>query len=476
MAKKVTGLYLQIAGDPSGALRALKSVQDRVKSFASGMATLGGALGVLGAGFSAFELVRKGKEMSEWIDDQAKLADRLGVSTQALRRMQYAGDLAGISADEMSGAIQSFEQQLGMAIAGFPKAQRMFQALGLEYRSLSREPVDKAFQRIAMQMTQLATPAERAAASTKLFGDSGLKLLNLFATGSGDMAAASREADQFGITVSRIDAGMLEVVNDNLTRMRTVLEGVGTQLLVQLAPAMAEVTDLTIGLVDSLGGIKPIVKDSFGWMLRGVAGLVDAASVMKITFFEVKMHLTEIGVWFAEQIQQIDTFIQKLMRITGLIPQGILPSMSHAIMQPFLDASVAQDNKSVESARKDKRNAMVDVFEAMNDSYAWGKGTASDRLRAWFEDTNQKQRDLAKNEMDKREAFLGKGGQSFKLQEKEKKPEKSQPFGTGSWLSFNPFSGAASKPRDPQLDEQTQVLKKIERNTSARTGGALAVA
>src|SRR5687767_15013602 len=88
-------------------------------SFAGGVtataAKIGGMVSAVAGLVGAGSITLLVKQSMEAIDVNAKLSDRLGVTTEALRGLQYAGDLAGVSNEELTGGLEKMLKSLSGA-------------------------------------------------------------------------------------------------------------------------------------------------------------------------------------------------------------------------------------------------------------------------------------------------------------------------------------------------------------------------
>lgn len=197
---------------------------------------------------------------AEAIDAEAKLADRLGVSTEALQGLQHAAGLSGVGQEQLSTALTMMTRQLGEAAGGSATAQAAFARLGLSAAELGALSPDEALERVADGLNALPSPAARTAAAMDLFGRSGAGMINFLAGGGEAMREARLEAEQLGLTVSRIDASAVEEMNDNISRVGAGMQGLWRQLAVAVAPA---VSDLAAGLKDVFVAAMPTIKAVF---------------------------------------------------------------------------------------------------------------------------------------------------------------------------------------------------------------------
>ncbi|WP_130732368.1 transglycosylase SLT domain-containing protein [Komagataeibacter xylinus] len=101
----------------------------------------------------------------------------MGMAPQKLQAMQNAARLSGSSAEAMTGALQTLSQTRWNALHGMdPRAAAQFSAMHLDLEKLSKEPIDKFFDRVAHSIRGLRDPVARTIAATALLGGAGEQL------------------------------------------------------------------------------------------------------------------------------------------------------------------------------------------------------------------------------------------------------------------------------------------------------------
>lgn len=261
----------------SSAAKPLMSFGSSVVGVGSKLIGFGSALTALAAGGSLTALVSHSLEA---IDANAKLADRLGMTTEGLVGLQYAGSLAGVSNEQLTTALEKMMKALGGAADDGELASNVFNKLGLDAAKLANMPADQAFTEIAQKLADIKNPAERAAAATQIFGKAGQSLLPLLMSGADGIKAAQVEAEKLGLTYNRVDAAKIEAANDAMTRARSVVEGVGNQFAISLAPYIEGAATRLKDFAIQGGGIGPKVGGAVEFVAKSVAYLSDYLNVL----------------------------------------------------------------------------------------------------------------------------------------------------------------------------------------------------
>src|SRR5258705_1279886 len=253
------------AASMSAAAKPLASFAGKVGSASAKLVSFAGAATALVAGGSLALLTSHSMDA---IDANAKLADRLGFTTEQLVGLQHAASLAGVGSEELTGAMEKMLKNIAEAAAGGGAASNTLQQIGLDAKTLANSTPDEAFKLIADGLLTIENPAQRAAATMDIFGKSGQSLGALLMSGSEGIAAAQAEAEKLGITFSRVDASKVEAANDSITRMKAVFTGVTNQIAIGLSPFIDAAAKKFTELATSGGGIWPKV----GTAIEGVTG------------------------------------------------------------------------------------------------------------------------------------------------------------------------------------------------------------
>lgn len=208
--------------------------------FAGAAKTIFAAVGVSAAGVGA-SLTAGIRKSMESIDQLAKTADKVGITTEALAGLQHAAELSGVNAAMLDKALVNLTKNTADAATGVGEAVKAYEMMGLSARKLNMLSPDKQFLAIADSITKVANQQDQLNIATKLFGVRGSALINVLRLGSDELADAAKEAAQLGLAVSRVDAAQVEEANDAITRMKESFQGITNILAIELAPTITKV-------------------------------------------------------------------------------------------------------------------------------------------------------------------------------------------------------------------------------------------
>ena len=244
MAKTIGKFAVNIGAVTTGFSKGLASAKGATGKFTSGLKGMVGPLLAIGA---AVMTVKKSMQMFskqfEDVDKIAKFSTETGIATQSLVGYQHAAALTGTSTETVDKGLQRFVRRLGEAKMGLGAAVKGFKKMGISSEELNSKTPEQLFADIADHLANISDPAERAAIAYSLFGRQGQEMLNFLSQGSAGLSAASKEADELGMSFSSIDAAKIEEANDAWERVKTGITGVTRTLAIHLAPGFQAMSD-----------------------------------------------------------------------------------------------------------------------------------------------------------------------------------------------------------------------------------------
>jgi hypothetical protein len=239
----------------------MKRLQRDVGSLKGGLSTLTAISGAQlfgsiasGALSYARSLTSMAQASMDAIGNQRDLAARLGLTYGELSGLTLAGSQVGVSMDQIGGAVQRAEIAFTKAAGGSKTAIDAFGRIGLSVEQLNGMSASERFQAIAQAISELPSPAERAAAAVGLFGRAGGALLPMFEQGAAGIQAATAEADRFGLALTGVQANNVDAMGDAFTNAQKAVKGVIDQIVAYLAPAVTSVTEAFTTLISGVGG------------------------------------------------------------------------------------------------------------------------------------------------------------------------------------------------------------------------------
>lgn len=239
---------------------------------------VGAAIGAAAVGIGV--LVKKSIDAA---DEMSKLAQSTGVAIGTLSQLQYAAGLSGV--EDLSGSLTKFNRNIAEAARGTEIQEEAFKALGISVKNAdgSLKDTETIFGEVAEAFSGIEDGAAKTAVAMDLFGRAGANLIPLLNSGKAGIAAMRQEADQLGLTLDERTGKAAEGFNDNLSRLGTVAQGIGTRLATEFAPELERLTGLLVDTAketDSVGrsasGIATVIKGA----TLGFIGLANAVQIV----------------------------------------------------------------------------------------------------------------------------------------------------------------------------------------------------
>ena len=274
IAKLTVALYANSAQFVSELEKSKKKSKDWSSYVSNSFATAAKATaGAATATVAALGLIYK--QQSSLIDQTAKFADRIGITTEALTQYRYASELTGVGQQNFDTAMQRMTRRTSEAAQGTGAAAGALKELNLNADELNRLTPDQQLKRIADAMQNVENHSDRLRLSVSLFDTQGAAMVNMLSNGSQGLNDMAAEADRLGVTLSRIDAAKIEMANDSMARLAAMSDSWKRSLAVEMAPLFSAVADEINKATQSAGGFGVVTTEALGTVVKGVGFLGD---------------------------------------------------------------------------------------------------------------------------------------------------------------------------------------------------------
>ena len=237
-----------------------------VHTFASGIKTLGNSIKTAFSKSYNFA-----EEFAESGDKIAKTSRLVGLSVKDYQAFSSAAQHAGMSTEEMDGALKKFNVNLGKARSGDKASLKMFDAI-LGGKSISSfKDSTSLIAAIADGYQKLGSAEQKAFVSQELFGKSGLKMSELLSQGDEGIKKLIEDFESHGGGFSEEGAKNAEAFDDALQDMRETVNSLKISVAQELFPTFIDLFKTVQTFIkDNREEIIPIIKEIFGQ----TAGLV----------------------------------------------------------------------------------------------------------------------------------------------------------------------------------------------------------
>lgn len=211
-----------------------------------------GAFGGLLTGAALNQMRRSVDRAVDTLDDIAKSADKIGVTTDALQELRVAADLSGVSTSQLDTALSRFARTASDARNGLSTAERAFDAVGVSVTDLdgNLKPIDALLSEVADGMAGMGDATQRAATAQELFGRSGTQMVNLLAAGGAGIEQMRQQARELGIV---FEEGLIREtvrLKDEMTLLQKQLDADLTKAFVRAGPLVRDFGNLLVWLAN----------------------------------------------------------------------------------------------------------------------------------------------------------------------------------------------------------------------------------
>lgn len=331
------------------------------------------------------------KATADTIDAQAKMARQMGGTTAAVQALTRAGDLAGVSQEDLGKAAAGLNVRLGQALEGSGKAVGALAALKLNAEDLAKLDADARFAKIADAIDAQGISAQQTGNIMRELGIKQASIISLFEGGGDSIRNARKEVEQFGVATSEVEAAKIEAANDAMTSLGLTAKGVATRVVVELAPVFTALGEKIHQDGQEMGGLRDTILNTaestakgFGYFLNVLHGVDVALNVFGVGVLQLQSDLQTVFAIAARTIaQQFDLAVAAMnLVIKGInkipkvhVDEFILPSQSDTFKGIRDSALLAQARTKI--AVEDLQKKMMEPLPTQN-------------VEKWFADVREK--------------------------------------------------------------------------------------
>lgn len=329
------------------ALPALRATAGGLGQVAAAAVSMRTAL-VAAGGVAGFAYLTK--QSLNATDSLAKTAQRIGTTTEALSKLQYAASISGVNTETLNMAMQRFIRRTAEAAQGTGEAVGALRELGIDARAIQQLPLDQRMLALADAFEQVTNSNDELRLGFKLFDSEGTAVLNMLRENRDGLKAMYDEAQTLGLVMSGTAAAGVERANDEFTKLGGLFKGLTSQMVAAMAPAIEAMTEsFTLSLVaiaETKGGVESLGKflaqeflqmlsqsvkgfeDFINWFIDGINDITQAINTVRDasnewfgTSFEQIKQLDQIKL--GNIIAQIDAFAEAIEETTAATNQAM---------------------------------------------------------------------------------------------------------------------------------------------------------
>lgn len=244
---------------------------------------------------------------AEAVDANAKMADRLGITTEAMAGLTLQAQLSNVSIETVSTGMRTMLKTVYDANNGVQLSAQAFEQLHLSASQLAQLAPDQQLQKILAALSGVNNITERNALAMQVFGGRAAEMLNLVADGADGIKSATEDAKAWGVALDRIDSAKIEMANDAMTRAHTAMQGVANTINVALAPIIKALADDFSNAAKDAHGFRDEIMDGMEKVATVVAYTANVIRGLEVAWKVVEVAAAEV---FNAQIQIVNGFVQ----------------------------------------------------------------------------------------------------------------------------------------------------------------------
>ena len=260
----------------------LSSLNKSAQSAEQGMGKLGSILkgvfatGVLVAG--AKSIIDSVLRVSDSFDEVGKAAQKIGIATEALSGLRFAGEQSGVSFEQLQGGIKKLAVGMAELNDETSKSAIALRSAGVT----SADTTAQAFEKVATALAKMPDGYQKTAAAVAIFGKSGSDLIPLLNEGGAGIKKMTDRAEELGLVMKDKTVAQLTLFNDSLAEIGRSADGLKNKIIEGLAPALA-------GIAQTIADAKKTSDAwvAFGKRLGGI--LTDFSIAIEVVITDIKI-------------------------------------------------------------------------------------------------------------------------------------------------------------------------------------------
>jgi hypothetical protein len=346
------------------------------KSVLSLPAAIAGSVAVTGL----VALAKNFADAGSAVDD---MAQRTGMSAEAVSSLGYAAKLSGTDIGTLEKGVRKMQMGIADAQAGVPGAVAKFDALGLSVSDLAKMSPDEQFIAIADKLSLIQDPALKSAAAMEYFGKAGADLVPMLSGGAEEIRKLQQDAQDLGQTMSGEDAAAAAKLGDVFDRLFGVIGGLQTRIGSALAPLLTAVGERIISVVSSvskfIGENQELIVTIAKWtavgagLLAGLFALGGAAAVASVAM----TGLAAIGGAIATVFGMIVGLITAIVSPIGLVIVGVTAAAGAFL---YFSGVGGEMVNSLVAKCNELKSIVLPVFDAIKTALMSGQWQAAGQI------------------------------------------------------------------------------------------------
>ena len=211
-----------------------------VSQVKTGMMGLVKVAGIVGGALTGTFLFAK--SIAQAGDEAEKTATNIGIASEELQKLQYAGQRSGLSTQELTVSLKTLNKSVYESARGMSTYKDAFDAMGISATDATgkQKTADVVLGEMADSFAKINDPARKAALAQTLMGRSGYKMVTMLKDGKVGLDELKNKLVEFNAVIT--DEARKDAVdfNDNMLDVKKAIFGVKLALGKDLLPVFIE--------------------------------------------------------------------------------------------------------------------------------------------------------------------------------------------------------------------------------------------
>lgn len=215
----------------------------------SGMGMLVGAAVAAAAAYAGKQLYEMGKEAIDAAEHLHDLSMMTGISTENLSRLDYLGQTAGLTLDDISRAAGLLAKQMNKGTDESGMYSGALLKIGVaskDSKGNMREMFD-VLKDVADVFQKMPDGPQKTALAMEILGRGGKAMIPLLNEGADGIQKMADASDKFGYTIGQRFANEADEFNDHITMMENNVKGFTRGIMADLMPSLNVLTHYLVG-------------------------------------------------------------------------------------------------------------------------------------------------------------------------------------------------------------------------------------
>ena len=241
------------------------------------------------------------KNSIEATQNIGKVADKIGISTDALQEYRQAASFAGVEQRALDMGLQRFTRRVAEAAQGSGELNGTLKQYGIEVRNAdgsTRDTLD-VLDDLADSIGGAESQAEQLRIAFKAFDSEGAALVNIFKQGSDGANELRQRTRDLGIVIEEDLIRNAEAAQDSLDALTSVVKAQLTRAILVLAPEIVSMGDAFLNSDEKVEDFKNSME-GVATVIRGaLAGAVILKNGFEIVGSAIGAVAARISLFFA---------------------------------------------------------------------------------------------------------------------------------------------------------------------------------